>query len=352
MASGGVVRYPPVFYGEGRGITRMTGKSTPVTCFRRSVSAGAGEWLFSRWKGDTDMDTDIIKADTLEEYGRIFGVETRHPQVGVVRFDRSENQPTHRMTLGFYALFLVKTVGITIDYGKTRYDFDDGTVICFAPGQTIGISRMAGGSVPEAVGLLFHPDFLRGTALGAGMGRFTFFSYASHEALCLSAEERRVVEDYLGMIGRELERPVDGYSKSLVALNIEVLLNYCLRFYGRQFATREALGDDVLARFERLLDGYWEAGRPRGLPTVRYFADKVCLSPNYFGDLVKARTGLTAQEHVQRKLTEAAKDALLKPRLSVKQVAELLGFRYPQHFLRFFKRNTGLTPREYRDGGR
>ncbi len=330
----------------------MTGKSTPVTCFRRSVSAGAGEWLFSREKGDTDMDTDIIKADTLEEYGRFFGVETRHPQVGVVRFDRSENQPTHRMTLGFYALFLVKTVGITIDYGKTRYDFDDGTVICFAPGQTIGISRMAGGPVPEAVGLLFHPDFLRGTALGAGMGRFTFFSYASHEALCLSAEERRVVEDYLGMIGRELERPVDGYSKSLVALNIEVLLNYCLRFYERQFATREALGDDVLARFERLLDGYWEAGRPQGLPTVRYFADKVCLSPNYFGDLVKARTGLTAQEHVQRRLTEAAKDALLNPRLSVKQVAKLLGFRYPQHFLRFFKRNTGLTPREYRDGGR
>ena len=273
-----------------------------------------------------------------------------HPKIGIIYFDRSENQPTHKMTFGFYALYLVKTVGITMDYGKTKYDFDDGTMICLAPGQTIGVHRMPGGPVPVAIGLMFHPDLLHGTALAKKMKQFTFFSYTSNEALHLSSDECAVIQNYMDSINRELEHPADKFSRQLFVSNIEVLLNYCMRFYERQFATRKDLNNDVLARFEQLLDEYWDSGEAKihGLPTVKYFADKICLSPNYFGDLIKAATGKSAQERIQSKIIELSKEAILNPRLNIKQIADMLGFQYPQHFLRFFKKRAGCTPKEYK----
>ncbi len=273
-----------------------------------------------------------------------------HPKIGIIYFDRSENQPTHKMTFGFYALYLVKTVGITMDYGKTKYDFDDGTMICLAPGQTIGVHRMPGGPVPVAIGLMFHPDLLHGTALAKKMKQFTFFSYTSNEALHLSSDECAVIQNYMDSINRELEHPADKFSRLLFVSNIEVLLNYCMRFYERQFATRKDLNNDVLARFEQLLDEYWDSGEAKihGLPTVKYFADKICLSPNYFGDLIKAATGKSAQERIQSKIIEMSKEAILNPRLNIKQIADMLGFQYPQHFLRFFKKRAGCTPKEYK----
>lgn len=151
-------------------------------------------------------------------------------------------------------------------------------------------------------------------------------------------------------IARELRHPIDRFSKSLIVSNIEVMLNYCMRFYERQFITREELNDTTMSRFDSLLDDYLDSGRAaeEGLPTVRYFADKVCLSPNYFGDLVKSETGKSAQEYIHLKMALAAKNALHDPLLSAKQIADRLGFKYPQHFTRFFKKQTGLTPREYR----
>ena len=293
---------------------------------------------------------DIIKADTVEQYNRFFGFETRHPLVGIVHFDSSVPQPTHRMTLGFYALFLKKTTGCIINYGKTVYDFDDETVVSFAPGQTVGIHRLEDGPVPEAIGLLFHPDFLHRTSLGQKMKQYSFFSYASNEALHLSTEERIILQDYMEKIVRELQHPIDKFSKSLIVSNIEVLLNYCMRFYERQFITREDMNHDALARFEWLLNDYWDSGmaKQHGLPTVKYFADKICLSPNYFGDLVKSETGKTAQEYIQLKIVEMAKNAMLTPNLNTKQIADMLGFQQPQHFLRFFKREIGCTPKEFR----
>ena len=295
---------------------------------------------------------DIVTADTIQQYNQFFGVKTKHPQIGIIHFDRSENQPTHKMTFGFYALYLVKTVGITMDYGKTKYDFDDGTVICLAPGQTIGVHRMPGGPVPVATGLMFHPDHLHGTALAKKMRQFTFFSYTSNEALHLSSDECAVIQNYMDNINRELEHPVDKFSRQLFVSNIEVLLNYCMRFYERQFVTRKVLNNDVLARFEQLLDEYWDSGTARlqGLPTVKYFAEKVYLSPNYFGDLVKSETGKTPYELIQFKIAEIAKNALLDPKMNTKQVAYMLGFQYPQHFLRFFKKQVGCTPKEFRLG--
>lgn len=294
---------------------------------------------------------DIITADTIQQYNQFFGVKTMHPQIGIIHFNRSENQPTHKMTFGFYALYLVKTVGITMDYGKTKYDFDDGTVICLAPGQTIGVHRMPGGPVPVAIGLMFHPDLLHDTALAKKMKQFTFFSYTSNEALHLSSDECAVIQNYMDNINRELEHPVDKFSRQLFVSNIEVLLNYCMRFYERQFVTREELNNDVLARFEQLLNEYWDSGEAKiyGLPTVKYFADKICLSPNYFGDLIKTATGKSAQERIQSKIIEMSKEAILNPRLNTKQIANMLGFQYPQHFLRFFKKRVGCTPKEFKN---
>lgn len=293
--------------------------------------------------------SDIIAADTIEQYNRFFGFETRHPLVSIVHFDGSVPQPAHRMTLGFYALFLKKTTGCVINYGKTLYDFDDETVVSFAPGQTVGISRIEDGPLPEAVGLLFHPDFLHRTPLAAKMKQYSFFSYASNEALHLSAEERVILQDYMDKIARELQHPIDRFSKSLIVSNIEVLLNYCMRFYERQFITRENMNHDALARFEALLDDYLYSGAAEreGIPTVKYFADKICLSPNYFGDLVKQETGKTAQEHIKLKMMAVAKERMLDPSCTVRQIAESLGFQYPQHFVRFFKRQEGCTPKEF-----
>lgn len=293
---------------------------------------------------------EIIKADTIEQYNNFFGFETRHPLVGVVHFDRSENQPTHRMNFGFYAIFLKKTTGCIINYGKTTYDFDDETVVSFAPGQTVGIYRTEDGPVPEAVGLLFHPDFLHRTPLAQKIKQYTFFSYSANEALHLSSEERIIIQDYMDKITRELQHPIDKFSKSLIISNIEVLLNYCMRFYERQFVTRGDMHHDALVRFEQLLDDYLDSGlaTTQGIPTVKYFADKICLSSNYFGDLVKAETGKTAQEYIQLKMISLAKDAMLDPDKNIKQIAETLGFQHPQHFVRFFKKQVGCTPKEYR----
>ncbi|WP_295731944.1 AraC family transcriptional regulator [uncultured Muribaculum sp.] len=293
---------------------------------------------------------EIYQADTIEKYNRYFGFETRHPLVGIVHFDSSVPQNSHTMAFGFYALFLKKTTGCRINYGKTNYDFDDETVVSFAPGQTVGIYRLEDGPVPESVGLLFHPDFLHRTPLGKKIKQYSFFSYASNEALHLSTEERMILQDYMDKIARELQHPIDRFSKSLIISNIEVMLNYCMRFYERQFVTREELNHSTLGKFEQLLDDYIDngLGATEGIPTVKYFADKICLSPNYFGDLVKSETGKTAQEYIQLKMLNFAKSSLSEPQLNTKQIAELLGFQYPQHFIRFFKKQTGITPREYR----
>ncbi len=293
---------------------------------------------------------EIYHADTIEKYNRYFGFETRHPLVGIVHFDSSVPQNSHIMSFGFYALFLKKTTGCRINYGKTTYDFDDETVVSFAPGQTVGIYRIEDGPAPESTGLLFHPDFLHRTPLGQKIKQYSFFSYASNEALHLSVYERLILQDYMDKIARELQHPIDKFSKSLIISNIEVLLNYCMRFYERQFITREELNQGTMGRFEQLIDDYLDKGLgiTEGIPTVKYFADKICLSPNYFGDLVKSETGKTAQEYIQLKMLNFAKSSLLDPQLNTKQIAELLGFQYPQHFIRFFKKQTGITPREYR----
>ena len=294
--------------------------------------------------------SEIIKLDKVEDYDNLFGLETLNPLVNIVDLSEATCYPAHvTINYGVYALFLKDTKCGDIRYGKQTYDYQEGTVVSFAPGQ-VAEMEIPDGVRPMARGILFHPDLIKGTSLGQEIKSYSFFSYNSREALHLSEEERRVILDCLDKVRMELVHPVDRLSKRLIARNIQLLLDYCMRFYNRQFVTRTEVNKDVLSRFESLLDDYFHTGRAQqeGLPTVKYFADKVCLSPNYFGDLIKKETGKTAQECIQNKIIDLAKELLLATGKTVSQIAYDLGFQYSQHFNRVFKKRTGQSPNEYR----
>ena len=296
------------------------------------------------------MDNSIINLDSVDKYNRLFGLETLHPLVSVVNLSEATKFPTHfTINYGVYALYLKETVCGDIRYGKQTYDYQEGTITSFAPGQVAEI-EMAEGVKPKAYGILFHPDLIKGTPLGSEIKRYSFFSYKSNEALHISDDEKKTIMDCLSKIQMELEHAIDRLSKRLIAGNIQLLLDYCLRFYERQFNTRAVVNKDILSRFESLLDDYFYNGRARtdGLPTVKYFADKVFLSPNYFGDLIKKETGKTAQEYIQTRLIDAAKEMIAGSDKTMSQIAYELGFQYSQHFNRLFKKNVGYTPNEYR----
>lgn len=292
---------------------------------------------------------EILKIDTIEQYNSLFDFETRHPLVSFVNFDTVESQKNFRMTVGFYSIFLKETVACTMNYGKNKYDFDDWTVVSIAPGQTIGYTTLEG--IPsKSKGILFHSDFIRGTSLGQKIKRYTFFSYESNEALHLSKEERIIMLNCMSIIETELHHSIDKHSRGLICTNLELLLDYCLRFYERQFVTRQDMNIHTLTRFEKLIDNYLYSGdaAESGVPSVKYFADKINLSPNYFGDLVKKETGKSAKEYIQLKMLDIAKETLHNPEKNITQIAYMLGFQYPQHFVRFFKKHEGVTPSEYR----
>ncbi len=293
---------------------------------------------------------EIIKLDSVERYNQIFGLETRHPLVSVVDLSQATTWPTRaRFNYGIYALFLKEVKCGNIKYGRHYYDYQDGTVVCFAPGQVTDL-EMLPDTQPIAHGLLFHPDLIRGTTLGQEIRNYTFFSYETNEALHLSEEERHIVLDCLHKIEVELGHPSDRHSRRLITANIGLLLDYCMRFYERQFTTRSDVNQEIVVRFEQLLDDYFEGDTPQqeGLPSVKYFADKVCLSANYFGDMIRKQTGQTASEYIQHKLIDRAKEALLSSSKTMSQIAYDLGFQYPQHFSRMFKRVAGCTPNEFR----
>jgi len=292
---------------------------------------------------------EILNIETVSQYNDLYGFETKHPQVAMVQFDSDTLHVDVKFRIGLYAIFLKETKGCVINYGKSKYDYDDQTVVSFAPGQVVGFSHVEGVR-PKGVGLLFHPDFIRGTQLGKKIRMYDFFSYASNEALHVSPDERRVIQNCLEIIRVELEHAIDRHTRTLVCTNIELLLDYCLRFYERQFITRQDANLDVLSRFERLVWDYMRSDElaEKGIPSVQYFADRVSLSPNYFSDLVKRETGKGAKEYIQQCLMSMAKMELANPDYNVSEVAYRLGFQYPQHFNRFFRRHSGLTPTSYR----
>ena len=287
--------------------------------------------------------------NTIQDFNDYQGVETLHPLVSVVYVENTEHIKECVMHYGVYAIYLKENKGCKLSYGRTPYDFDEMIVTSFAPGQVVKVEPNPDVPFAKFTALVFHPDLLNRTALGRQISRYEFFSYTSTEALHLSAQEVEVFRGVLTMIEQEQHRAIDKHTRELIVSNIELLLNYCLRFYDRQFITREEINHSVVKQFFHLLDEYFNTQAEQdGLPTVAYFADKCCLSTGYFGTLVKTETGRTAKDLINERILSKSKELLQSEMLSVTQVSSHLGFDYPQHFIRFFKSHTGKTPAQWR----
>ena len=287
--------------------------------------------------------------NTVQDFNDYQGVETLHPLVSVVHVENTEHIKECVMHYGLYAIYLKENKGCKLSYGRPPYDFDEMTVTSFAPGQVVKVEPNPDVPFAKFTALVFHPDLLNRTALGRQMSRYEFFDYSSTEALHLSVQEVEVFRGVITMIEQELHRAIDKHTRELIVSNIELLLNYCLRFYDRQFITREEINHSVVKRFMELLDDYISSKALReGLPTVAYFADKCCLSSGYFGNLVRVETGRTAKDIIADRLLAHAKQLLNDDTLTITMISERMGFDYPQHFVRFFKSHTGKTPSAYR----
>ena len=287
--------------------------------------------------------------NTVQDFNDYQGVETLHPLVSVVHVENTEHIQECVMHYGLYAIYHKENKGCKLSYGRTPYDFDEMTVTSFAPGQVVKVEPNPDVPFAKFTALVFHPDLLNRTALGRQMSRYEFFDYSSTEALHLSVQEVEVFRGVIAMIEQELHHAIDKHTRELIISNIELLLNYCLRFYDRQFITREEINHSVVKRFMELLDEYISSKALReGLPTVAYFADKCCLSSGYFGNLVRVETGRTAKDIIADRLLAHAKQLLNDDTLTITMISERMGFDYPQHFVRFFKSHTGKTPSAYR----
>lgn len=288
--------------------------------------------------------------DTVSEYNKMLNHETLHPLVSVVDFSKSDPICQFIRKFGFYTVFLKDVMCGDMQYGKHSYDYQEGTLVFIAPGQTYGIYNADTYVQPAGFALIFHPDLLKETSLEKHMKDYTFFSYDVHEALHLSEKERETVLECFKNIKHELEQSIDKHSKSLIINNIELFLNYCMRFYDRQFITRDHINQNMIGKFEKLLDAYLTSDKPKniGFPMVNYFAEQLNLSANYFGDLIKKELGISAQELIHRKLIEVAKEQIFDPSKSISEISYNLGFKYPQHFTRLFKSKVGVSPSEYK----
>lgn len=294
----------------------------------------------------------IVNIRTVAEYNEYWGLENRHPLVNVLEGSQIMRPiPNCRKNFDLYVIFLKDVMCADyLKYGRKEYDYQENTLVFVSPGQVLGYP--ADGSTYQAKGwcLYFSPELLRGTQLGRHMKDYSFFSYDVSEALHLSLQERETIIDCLKKIDDEINNGTDKHSNTIIASAIELFLNYCNRFYDRQFITRKKANKDILSRFEELLDEYFASNKPQsyGTPSVAYFAEQLHLSANYFGDLIKKETGKSAQEYVQQKIMGTAKDMLANPEKSVSEIAYALGYQYPQYFSRAFKKVVGCTPNEYR----
>jgi AraC-like DNA-binding protein len=293
---------------------------------------------------------EVVKRfETITEYNQFNNNETLHPQISVVDLSKAAPRSGSRMYFGFYTIFLKDVKCGDLIYGRHTYDYQEGTLVFMAPGQLAGINNKEVYQ-PKGHALVFHPDFLHGTSLAKRMYEYSFFGYQSNEALHLSERERKIILDSLAKIQFELEHAIDKHSKRLIISNIELFLDYCLRFYDRQFITRDFPNKSILERFEQLLDNYFSSDKLSsiGMPTVAYCANELNLSANYFGDLIKKETSKTAQEYIQMRVIDLAKEKMFDHDKSINEIAYELGFKYPNHFSRIFKQKVGVSPNEYR----
>lgn len=293
---------------------------------------------------------NLRRFETISDYNLFNNNETLHPLVSVVDVSKANPRKASNMYFGFYTIFLKEVNCGDLRYGKKTYDYQEGTLVFIAPGQVVSVDNKGETYQPKGTALIFHPDLIHGTSLGRHIQNYTFFGYQSNEALHVSERERKIVLDCFSKIEYELEHAIDKHSRSLIVSNIELFLNYCVRFYDRQFITRDIVHKGILERFENLLNAYFQTDQAQtnGLPSVAWCAGELNLSSNYFGDLIKKETGKTAQEYIQSKVIDVAKEKVFDQSKSVSQIAFELGFKYPQHFTRLFKQRVGQSPNEYR----
>lgn len=290
----------------------------------------------------------IMKIKNVSDYSRYLGHTDRHPLVSVINY--AEVSPIRHSLNSYsvYGIFFHDQQDIDLTYGCGKYDYKSGTVICVAPGQIGGKEDNGERVMLTGWALLFHPDLLRGTPLSKNIKQYTFFDYRVHEALHMTDGEHDIFVSLMQQIRNELQKPHDEQQNAILIAYIELVLNFCQRFYNRQFTTRKLENSDILMKFNNLLNDYYEKNTQLtlGLPTVQYCADKLCMSSNYFGDVIKKTTGDTASNYIRQHVIQRVKNELATG-ASIVQVADDLGFKYPQHLSRMFKQQTGITPSEY-----
>ncbi|MCM1033984.1 MAG: AraC family transcriptional regulator [Odoribacter sp.] len=294
------------------------------------------------------MERQKLDLNSIDAYNRFYGLATRHPLAAVIDLKEAKQWPNHfTVEYGVYALYLKNNAACSIRYGRRNYDYQAGTVVSFSPGQTVDVDMAEAEVQPDVVGLLFHPDLIYGTPLADKIKDFSFFDYTEMESLHLSDEERRQFLFCLDQVKQEIKHPVDNHSSALISANIQLLIEYLHRFYDRQFITRHKVNSDVVANFERQLKAYITTPQNE-LPGVAFFAEKANLSPGYFSDLIRKETGSSPKDIITLHLIKEAKHRLTSVNSDISEIAYTLGFEYPAHFTRMFKRVTGLSPTEFR----
>jgi AraC-like DNA-binding protein len=276
----------------------------------------------------------------------------KHPLISIIDYSKVnvvDAPDSGSFVCSFYTVNYKKNCHFM--YGRQPFDHQEGTLHCTAPEQIITFDRKRDAVSSEGWGLYFHPELIRNSNLGKKINEYSFFSYDENEALHLSEQERKTLLSILKQMENEYNTNIDHYSHDLIISNIELLLNYCKRFYGRQFITRTNQNKDIIVRFEEFITDYFNSHKLKnnGLPTVKYFADAMCLSPNYFSDLIKSETGKSTQEHIHYYLLEKAKILLVSSYKSINEIAYDLGFEYSQNFSKLFKKKVGLSPTDYRN---
>lgn len=295
----------------------------------------------------------FLTIESVTKLNDLFGnLETQNPLVTIIDFSQIENFQNiigTKIYSELYSVMLKHQCSDTFKYGRSKFDFQNGTLIFVAPGQVIEIEDEIESPEGRDWGIFFHPDLLFGTDLNNTIKNYSFFDYATNEALHLSLKERDTLNDIVKKLEDEISINIDKHSQRLIVSNIELLLNYCTRYFDRQFITRSKTNHGILTKLEAILDEYFDSGisLSNGLPTVKYIAEKLNLSSNYLSDLLKKETGLSALEHIHKAIIMEAKRRLLLPDNSISTVSYDLGFEYPQYFTRLFKKETGMTPREF-----
>ena len=295
--------------------------------------------------------------NSISEFHRLVSLpEPRHPLISVARVADmrfKEDIIWGQFALNFYCISLKRDLLGKVKYGQHYYDYDKGLMTFIAPKQIQSLdvrhAEILGPQSGTGYALLIHPDFLYKHPLAAAIKNYGFFSYAVNEALHLSEKEEKNIFEIVEKIDEECQH-IDHHTQEIILSQLDLLLNYSKRFYERQFITRKAVNHDLLTKMEKVLGEFFEDEQTadRKLPSVELLAEKLNLSPHYLSDMLRSLTGQSAQQHIQEKLIEKAKEYLAVTNLSVSEIAYQLGFEYPQSFNKLFKKKTNFSPLEFR----